>query len=59
MKVYLITQEQMDGLRACLQLSALLQKEFLNTHDERKQIISDVHRSMNYQVCQWIDKVSK
>ena len=59
MKIYLITQAQMDSLRTRLELAKLRQQDGKGIHDPERHDLIEMFRWFNYEVCDWITEVSK
>ena len=59
MKVYLITEKQMEDLHQRLELAKMRANEHLTTHDEKRFENNDVYRAVNYIVRSWVSEVGK
>jgi hypothetical protein len=59
MKVYMVTQAEMDALRERLELTKLRHQDGRGIHDPERQDLNDMHRYFNYEICHWINEVSK
>ncbi len=53
MKAYIITQNELNRLRE------RRHKDGKGIHDSERHDIDDMHRWFNYEVCSWIDDISK
>jgi hypothetical protein len=59
MKVYLITEKQMEDLHQRLELAHMRANNHLGTHDPQRFENSDLYRAINYVVRSWADEVGK
>lgn len=59
MKVYLITEAQMNLLHQRLELSALRASNFLTNHDPKRFENDDLFRTFNMVIRTWQDEVGK
>lgn len=59
MKVYLITEKQMEDLHQRLELVHMRASNHLGTHDQKRFENSDLYRAINYVVRSWADEVGK
>lgn len=57
MKVYLITEKQMEDLHLRLKLANMQANNVLATHDAERFENNEVYRAMNYVVRCWISEV--
>lgn len=59
MKVYMISEAEMQSLRDSLDLSKFRQVDGLDTHDPKRHLVVDIHRTFNFHVSTWISGVTK
>jgi len=59
MKVYLITEKQMEDLHQRLELAKMRANNHLGIHDVEHFENSDLYRAINYVVRTWVDEVGK
>lgn len=57
MKVYLITEKQMEDLHQRLELANMRANNMLGTHDPKRFENNDVYRAMNYVIRCWVTEV--
>lgn len=59
MKVYLITEKQMEDLHLRLKLANMQENNILATHDAKRFENNEVYRAVNYVVRTWLTEVGK
>lgn len=57
MKVYLITEKQMEDLHQRLELVKMRANNHLGTHDPKRFENNDLYRAINYVVRTWVSEV--
>lgn len=57
MKVYLITEKQMEDLHQRLELANMRANNVLGTHDPERFVNNEVYRAVNYVVRSWVREV--
>ena len=57
MKVYLITEKQMEDLHQRLELANMRKNNVLATHDPERFANNEVYRAINYVVRSWVNEV--
>ena len=57
MKVYLITERDLEDLHNRLKADPKRISKNMNFFEKHRSIYNDVYRDYNYQVCNWIDGI--